>query len=299
MKERRYCSLIARAAGEPLGGTASHGRGCLVLAYPKRLWHRNALASEGLPAALMDAFAYAQDELDVVTRLVAHDRADTTELTFYPAGLRFSDVRLEDAADVVMGYLRGTIAGGVVAARPMLLACTHGQRDRCCARFGLALTRALEACEGHEQLDVREASHLGGDRFAPTVLVLPSGHMYGHLTPDDAPALLRAALGGEPLLSRFRGSFWREPLEQLAEVAAFGLPRLGGVTPTLSSITARASDELRTELSFRATWGAETRRLVVRCARQRRRVHGDCRAADEDRTGGVDTWRIEDVRVSE
>jgi hypothetical protein len=33
----------------------------------------------------------------------------------------------------------------------------------------------------------------------------------------------------------------------------------------------------------------------VRCARERRRVHGDCRALDTARTGGVDAWRIEHV----
>ena len=299
MIERRYCSLIARDAREPLGGTASHARGCIVVAYPKRLWGRNALASEGLPKALVDALGYAQQRLDVITRFVAHDRTDVTEITFYPAGMRFESVRIEDAADVVSGYVRGTLTSGAIATRPMLLVCTHGQRDRCCARFGLALTRALDACEEREHVDVREASHLGGDRFAPTVLVLPSGHMYGHLTPDDAPALLCAARGGEPLVPRFRGSLWLDPLEQLAEVAAFGLPRLGGVTPTLSSLTARELDEARAELAFRATWGTETRELVVRCKREHRRVHGDCHAADSSRWGGVDAWRIEDVRTSE
>jgi hypothetical protein len=342
---RRYCSLSARAAREPLAGTASHGRGCIVFAYPKRLWHRNALASEGLPKALTNAFAHAQEQLDVVTRFVSPDRAmgggaprggvrgaepwsgseeesstserrrgpgaaspraapeartteaESTEITFYPAGMRFEDVPLEAAADVVMGYVRGTLTSPRIAPRPMLLVCTHGQRDRCCARFGLALTRALEACDARERVEVREASHLGGDRFAPTVLVLPSGHMYGHLTPDDAPALLRAALGGPPLLPRFRGSFWREPLEQLADVAAFGLSREGEPPPTLSTIEVADLDDTHSELSFRAHWPDRSQALRVRCLHEHRRVHGDCRALDTGRTGGVDTWRIVEVRV--
>ena len=242
MAEPRYCSLLARATREPLGGTASHGRGCIVLAYPKRLWTRNALAATGLPKLLVHALEDAEAELDVVTRLVASDSVETTEITFYPSGLRFSSVALADAADVVRGYVRGTLTSGEVASRPMLLCCTHGQRDRCCARFGLALTHAIRESDALGRIEVREASHLGGDRFAPTVLVLPSGHMYGHLTPEDAPALVEAVLGGAPVVARFRGSFWREPLEQLADVAAFGLPRLGAATPTLSEITARTID---------------------------------------------------------
>ncbi|MBV9923283.1 MAG: hypothetical protein JOY78_20875 [Pseudonocardia sp.] len=53
---------------------------------------------------------------------------------------------------------------------PLLLVCTHGRRDRCCALDGRALVRALvEAGEP----DVWECSHLSGHRFAPTALVLP------------------------------------------------------------------------------------------------------------------------------
>lgn len=299
MKTLAYCSVIAAAAKEPLAGTASHGRGCLVFAYPKRLWGRNALSSEGLPAALVEAFADIQERLDVVTRFVASESAETTELTFYPAGMRFSDVPIEAAADVIRGYVDGSLTRGEIAARPMLLTCTHGQRDRCCARFGLALMDAMRACEGVDAIDVREASHLGGDRFAPTVLVLPSGHMYGHLTPDDAPRLIEAALGGPPLLARFRGSFWRDVREQLADVAAFGLSRDGEPPPTLSSIDVKDLDDDHSELAFRATWTDRSQELRVCCVRERRRVVGDCRAADEQRTGGVDAWRIEDVQIED
>jgi hypothetical protein len=119
--------------------------------------------------------------------------------------------------------------------------------------------------------------------------------MYGHLTPDDAPALLRAALGGAPLLSRFRGSFWREPLEELADVAAVGLSRDGEPPPTISTIEVADLDDTHSELSFRASWPDRTQTLRVRCVLEHRRVHGDCRAVHTARTGGVDAWRIERV----
>jgi hypothetical protein len=32
---------------------------------------------------------------------------------------------------------------------------------------------------------------------------------------------------------------------------------------------------------------------------EHRRVHGDCRAADTARTGGVDAWRIEHVEAAD
>ncbi|MBN8610893.1 MAG: sucrase ferredoxin [Deltaproteobacteria bacterium] len=295
MSTPTYCSLLAAAAREPLAGTASHGRGCIVVAYPKRLWGPNVLSAEGLPVALVDALVDAQERFDVVTRFVAGDSAERTEITFYPAAVRFSDVPIEAAADVVTGYVSGSLTRGELVTRPMLLTCTHGQRDRCCARFGLALMDAMRACENVGAIDVREASHLGGDRFAPTVMILPSGHVYGHLTPEDAPLLIEAARGGAPLLARFRGSFWRDVRAQLADVAAFGLSREGEAPPTLSSIDVTELDDTHSELSFRASWADRSQAVRVRCVREHRRVYGDCRAADAKRTGGLDAWRIENV----
>ena len=54
---------------------------------------------------------------------------------------------------------------------PLLLVCTHGKHDRCCARHGRPLYDALA-----EQADdgwVWQSPHVGGDRFAGNVVVLP------------------------------------------------------------------------------------------------------------------------------
>ena len=58
---------------------------------------------------------------------------------------------------------------------PLLLVCAHEQRDPCCGLDGQAL---LDALAGP---DVFACSHLGGHRFAPTAMVLPTGYVYGHL----------------------------------------------------------------------------------------------------------------------
>lgn len=71
---------------------------------------------------------------------------------------------------------------------PMLLVCTHGQRDRCCSLEGMPLFLALRKMAG---LEVWQCSHLGGHRFAATVLSLPSGYMWGNLRAADAEALAR------------------------------------------------------------------------------------------------------------
>lgn len=285
---RAYCSALARADGEPLAGTASHARGCVLITYPKRMWARDALASEGLPASLRDAVEKLAEVHDVLTRLVAHEGPwrERVDVSLYPQARRHRDVALADVGRVLSDARPDE---GEPITRPLIAVCTHGVRDRCCALYGGAMFDALRGAAGGA-VDVREASHLGGDRFAPTVLALPSGHMYGHLEPDDAPALIDAAHGGPVLRSRFRGSLWLDPLEQLAEVAA--MDALGGSPVVLSSIERDAPDPDHATLRFTAEHAARSVPLRIDCVREHRLVVGDCRSADTARRGSVRTWRI-------
>lgn len=65
--------------------------------------------------------------------------------------------------------------------------CTNGQRDLCCARFGLPTYQALRECVGHNAWQV---THLGGHRYAPNVLTLPNAVMYGRVTPGYVPGFV-------------------------------------------------------------------------------------------------------------
>jgi hypothetical protein len=284
LKERTYCSDLARAAKEPLIGTASHARGCVLVSYPKRMWARNTLASEGLPRSLLDAIERLGRDHDVVTRLVAHEGSwnERVELSLYPQARRHRDVPLADAGAVLT---RARPEDGEPITSPVIAVCTHGVRDRCCALYGGALVDALREAGG--DVEIREASHLGGDRFAPVVLVLPSGHMYGHLTPSEAPALIEAARGGAVLRERFRGSLWRDPLEQLAEIAAI---ERGA---TLESVERDEHDADHATLRCVMSEGSARTELAVRCVRDHRLVIGDCRNADIGRRGSVRIWRTE------
>jgi hypothetical protein len=98
----------------------------------------------------------------------------------------------------------------------MLLVCTHGRRDRCCAVDGRAL--ALSVVDAGEQ-HVWECSHLGGHRFAPTALVLPTGYAYGRLDPATAIAARKAAFPGEVDTTLCRGRSTWSPAGQVAELA--------------------------------------------------------------------------------
>lgn len=100
-------------------------------------------------------------------------------------------------------------------AEPHYFVCTNGQRDVCCARFGLPVYAGLRARVGERAWQV---THLGGHRFAPNVLVLPQGVLYGRVGEDTLGGFLDAVESGVLAFDHMRGRSWLEPEAQAAEV---------------------------------------------------------------------------------
>lgn len=98
----------------------------------------------------------------------------------------------------------------------LALVCTNGRRDRCCALLGRDLARELRLMG---ETELWETTHIGGHRFAPTMLVLPHGYAYGRLSAPSAKAVLEAAGQGRMTIEWCRGrSTWSRP-GQAAELA--------------------------------------------------------------------------------
>lgn len=87
-------------------------------------------------------------------------------------------------------YLNVALDGsdGALVDGPLVAVCAHGKHDQCCAVRGRAAVSAI-AAEFPES--TWECSHLGGDRFAATMLVLPTGLCYGRVDSADAVDLIR------------------------------------------------------------------------------------------------------------
>jgi hypothetical protein len=99
---------------------------------------------------------------------------------------------------------------------PLVLVCTNGKRDRCCALLGRPLAAELTA--GGEQ-GTWEVTHLGGHRFSPTLLVLPYGYAYGRIDASAVKEVLTAVREGRIVTESCRGSSaWERP-GQAAELA--------------------------------------------------------------------------------
>jgi hypothetical protein len=87
-------------------------------------------------------------------------------------------------------------------ADPLLLVCTHGRHDRCCATRGRPVAHALW---GRWPDVTWECSHVGGDRFAANLLVLPDGLYLGRVEEAEAVDLVTALQAGQLPPERLRG----------------------------------------------------------------------------------------------
>jgi len=214
------CAVLARALDEPLAGTAPQASRWVALEH-RGAWPRDVAVHPDPSIAGFAARASAAGFRPLLirrpgrrddgapTRVFLADTvpgaARTTELTV--VGPRELDaVPLPSTGDLP----------GTPVPDPLLLVCTHGRRDRCCALDGRALAVAVTAVG---EPDVWECSHLGGHRFAPTALVLPTGYLYGRLDPTAAFAARKAATLGEMEAGLSRGRSTWSAAGQVAELA--------------------------------------------------------------------------------
>ncbi|PSL03686.1 hypothetical protein CLV30_107167 [Haloactinopolyspora alba] len=87
-------------------------------------------------------------------------------------------------------------------SHPLLLVCTNGRRDVCCATKGRQLVQQLrDRVVGR----VWETTHLGGHRFAPTTALLPHGVVHGRLDAGTAERVVSHARAGRLLPDGYRG----------------------------------------------------------------------------------------------
>ncbi len=162
----------------------------------------------------------------------------------------------EQLLDIEFGALAaGESLGWERTEEPVFLTCTHGRHDRCCAERGRPVAAALARSHPAESWEV---SHIGGDRFAGNLLVLPDGLYYGRLEPEAATELATRHRAGDLDLAHLRGRCGHGFAVQAAEW--FLRSELAVTASRAVRLTARASHGQQTE----ATFEVEQRRWRVR-----------------------------------
>jgi hypothetical protein len=145
------------------------------------------------------------------------------------------DVDLESLA-------AGRSPGLTPHAEPVLAVCTHGRHDKCCAERGRAVAAGLATAFPDQTW---EASHVGGDRFAANLVVLPHGLYFGRLDAPSARGVARLIAAGELDLDHLRGRAGLATPLQAAEAALrrhVDERRLGAVRFVSRAVEGRRTD---------------------------------------------------------
>lgn len=284
------CSVQSAAVAEPLAGTAPVARSWIVVEHPGP-WGRDALTDSALPAVARDALLEAK-ALGIGVLLARHpDRLGSTATAdgrrvwvarAATGGQRLRHAVLPDLDSLARWDLAALAAGtlppmGSAQAEPLLLVCTHSKRDVCCAVHGRALVAALHAAATPEQRTrIWECSHVGGHRFAPVTVSLPSGAVHGRL-PVDAPDTVLARLShGQVWPEHLRGRSCLPPALQAVDAAVRGHEEVTGADD-LDILLVRDERTLPVEPG----WSAPDKALLVEAR------HADGRA-----------WRADVHRVA-
>ena len=211
------CSVRALARGDSPVATAPPAQRWLLVEQPGP-WGRDALTQSRFDPGVsprLAARARAENVRLLLIRRPDGRQADSGRrwavVDARPGRERLTwAVRREDA-DLLEVPWDGSV--GSPAEQPVYLVCAHGGHDACCALRGRPLARALPAGDPDA---VWECSHLGGDRFAANVLVLPHGFYYGQV-PADGAELVAAHRRGEVALPWLRGRAGLPPAAQAAQ----------------------------------------------------------------------------------
>jgi hypothetical protein len=226
MTQRRpFCSDVSLENAEPLSATASRVDHWILLEY-RGLWNRDALAGSGLSDQVKSRLreqsaARPHTKVLFVRRTERRGRPNLAVMwgSSPERGGQVFATEIESYEDVLGLDLTEP---GEPLTDPLLLVCTHGKHDPCCARHGRPLYQTLAELAGDDS--VWQVSHVGGDRFAGNVVVLPEGLYFGRVGPGEAWAVLEEYLAGRIDLAHYRGrssySFPTQAAERAVREAA-------------------------------------------------------------------------------
>lgn len=230
-----FCAIANQQIGEDLIGTAGHYQTYVLIECPTP-WDAKVFKSKNLPADLRNYVKALKAKQSVqflainrgkatkssaVTILVyerivpsgsvatdnaAGRKANSQTLENY-RGYEFQLDDITQVVDCLEAHWQGDRIGKPITQQDILI-CTHGMRDKCCARFGQPFFR--EASRSAEQGNlpntrIWKVSHIGGHRFAPTAISLPDGRYYGRLTLAALQAIVTRSGPIQQLSTVYRG----------------------------------------------------------------------------------------------
>lgn len=197
--KRPPCSAESLARDEPMYGTASAGLSWLLLELeggwgPSAFLQSPGLIDPSLGRAIVRRAESAGMRIAAIRR---HGRRSASpRWRWFVAKSEVGRHALfQGEVGAAPDFLDLDLDGGdgTRSEDPLVAVCAHGRHDQCCAVRGRAA--AADIAASYPEI-VWECSHLGGDRFAATMLILPEGLCYGRADSTDAAELVRLYFDG-------------------------------------------------------------------------------------------------------
>ena len=223
--EINYCSDFSISLGEPVFATAPRIEAWVLLEYPYA-HPAKALKESTLQENIKAHLSAALDSIPH-SRLLMIKRSNRkpqsgVNLILALSGTnnpRMTRFQLKDYPDIpsidleaAFTELANNPEKGEVS--PLILICTNGKRDVCCARYGLPLFNEMRK---YDRADVWQSSHMGGHRFAANVISLPYGIYYARIPVSGAGLFVEHCSNGEINLPYYRGRTCYTAEQQAAE----------------------------------------------------------------------------------
>ncbi|HEY7197089.1 MAG TPA: sucrase ferredoxin [Gaiellaceae bacterium] len=250
-RRSELCAELSLANAEPLSATASRIDHWVLIEY-RGLWNRDLLEGSVLGEPLK---THLREQLARLPRsrllfIRRPDRRDEPRHALYFGATHehaapFHALEFERHDDLIdldlVGCIQGGATAGVPVDHPLLVVCTHGKRDRCCAKFGRPLYDELR--DQAEPDWVWQSTHVGGDRFAGNLVVLPAGLYFGRVEREEVWSLLDELLAGRIAMDRYRGRCCYSFPQQAAERDVREATGLTGVEDVRVLDTQRTGDD--------------------------------------------------------
>lgn len=215
-----FCSITSSLRNDSIVGSATHFQRALLIEY-NQTWLKDILTNNNLPASVQKFLTELQSS-KTSTKIIFIKRSLTkgkllnifflnnreispflnpTTITSYNQLL---DLDYEQLFNIPSPE----------ALPSMFLVCTHGKKDKCCAKFGLPIYTNMYEMGAN----VWQCSHIGGDRFAPNIIYLPHCHYYGHLITSELETLVKTIAHNSIYIPKYRGRSCYNKTTQTAEI---------------------------------------------------------------------------------
>ncbi|NSZ76793.1 hypothetical protein G6L74_23820 [Agrobacterium tumefaciens] len=261
----------------------------MLLHWPRGEWRVPRIKSHNMPEGLGQAIL-AANAAGIHVALV-----DGDDVGFTHQGIVRDHVTPAEAERLLLHIAGGGVLDGTHDPRMTIVCCTDGKQDPCCARYGFATWKALRQAANPSRFRILQSTHLGGCRFAASLVVLPHRARYSRLEPSQVGDFLTCLEQGTPYLPAYRGNPSYDAPAQTAEIALLEWAGQRGTTGAVTLHKTESGISNADQVHFCATIG--TQHATVTVDRPEFAVNTRCVTIGEpEGTKNVARWVATSVR---